>query len=126
MTAPHGYFGSPITNFENGCQLDLRVKLAIEFMKSDGALAVPSAVAERPDTFARYSLDLFTELLAQASRHGFVKPLPDTDEVPAALQRHIRQSVRASIYQQTIGQKIVAEDGNRVVPASAIPAGRPS
>ncbi len=119
MVIDHLYLGNVLSSFETGVQLDLRVKLAIEFLKSgnaDGPVAygvkdeqlqlVQLTVAEK----ATYCLDLAETLISQAQERGLVKDLPDDDELTQPLRKHLRRAVRAQVYQQSSGPAIAAEE----------------
>jgi hypothetical protein len=110
------YWGDVLQSFANGVQLDLRVKLAVDFLKSpafQGAEANPEAAASR-------ALTLATELLEQAQAAGLVKPLPDDDELNAAMKRHLSRNVRAQLYGQEAAQRIQGEP--KVAMGGTLPA----
>lgn len=117
------YLGNVLSSFETGVQLDLRVKLAIEFLKAgnaDGAVAyaakddqlqlVQLTVAEK----ATYCLDLATALIGEATTRGLLKELPDDDELTQSLRRHLTRNVRAQVYSQSIAQRMAAEESPMV------------
>lgn len=106
------YWGDVLQSFQNGVQLDLRVKLAIEFLKSPGAMGVGTS----PKEDATYALDLAAELLNSAHERGWTKPLPEDDGVPKAMRQHIRRSIRTQVIQQRYGQEISAEEANPLAP----------
>jgi hypothetical protein len=97
------YFGNVLTSFENGVQLDLRVKLAVDLMKG-GAFTDPIA-----------ALDAATFLIAEADCRGLIKELPETGEISQPLRKHIDRSVRAQVHQQLAGQRIGQEEAPRVL-----------
>lgn len=99
------YFGNVLTAFENGVQLDLRVKLAVDFLKAPHLID-----ACAPADQAAHALQLADELLSQAQAAGWVKDLPDTDGLPAAARRHFTRMARAQVLQQLAGQKIGQEE----------------
>jgi len=115
MTAPQVILGNPLTAFENGVQLDLRAKLAIEFLKAPGM----QFNGTLPAGLAKYALDIADELITQADARGWVIPVPDDDSLNAALRTHLRKNVRAQIYQQLQGQKIQQEEMPQVQTAPA-------
>ena len=97
------YFGDVLGSWNNGVQLDLRVKLAIEFLKAHPAQG-PATEA------AGYALDLADALIAESTTRGLMKDLPEDDELTQPMRRHIRRQMRAQIYGQVAGQKIAAEE----------------
>jgi hypothetical protein len=114
------YFGNVLSSFENGLQLDLAFKLAVDFIKS-GVVLGPD---REPASEAAYALSLGEELVAIARERGLVKELPDDDELNAPLRRHLRRQVRAQLYQQLEGQRLMAEEqAHRIVPGVAMPVG---
>lgn len=98
------FFGNPLNQFENGIQLDLRVKLAADFIKA-GSFGTGSAF-----TIVKQSLDAADELVKQAIERGWTRDLPDTDDLSAPMRRFIRQNTRAQVYQQIVGQQIAEEE----------------
>lgn len=100
------YFGDVIGSYANGVQLDLRVKLAVDFLKSP----VFQGVEWTPKESAVRALDMATELLNEATKRDLVKDLPDTDELSGPMRKHIRRQVRAQIVGQVAGQTIMAEE----------------
>lgn len=135
---PTRYWGNVLNSFENGVQLDLRVKLAVDFLKA-GILSRPEQLralspAPPPDDtgfmeyqhpqnpaafIAGFALDLATELLAQADARGLVKEIPEDDGLSAALRRQIRRSARAQVYGQVAQQEVVREEAPQVMQAPA-------
>lgn len=98
-------FGNVLTQFDNGVQLDLRVKLAIEFLKAPSCQHGNTA-----DATVTYALALADSLVRQGQELNFIKPLPEDDQLSAPLRRHIRRNLRAQIYQQVAGQEIQREE----------------
>jgi len=103
-----------LQQFQNGVQLDLRVKLAIEFLKSPGA--VWESPARAP---AHFALELADELITQAQARGWLKPLPEDNELNTPLRRHLERHVRAQVFSQVAGQRIGQEES----PSVALPNG---
>lgn len=115
MTAPASspalapLLGNALNQFENGCQLDLRVKLAIQFLQHNPSF-----------TSADHALNVATDIIGLAQARGLLHELPETDELNAPMRRFIRQNVRAQVYQQVVGQKIGAEEAPHVQPAGPV------
>lgn len=101
-------WGSVLDAFAAGVQLDLRARLAIEFLKS--------APGQNPDPKVRATdaLECATEFIRVASERGMVKALPEGDEINRPLRDHIGRSTRANIAQQVCAQKIGPEEQPKV------------
>jgi hypothetical protein len=105
------YFGDVLANFQTGVQLDLRVKMALDLLKS-GAF-----------TDAEAALYQATALVRLADERGLVKDLPENDDLSQPMKQHLRRSIRVQVFQQTEGPRIMAEEtAHRLQPvASLIP-----
>lgn len=101
------YFGNVMSSFENGVQLDLRVKLAMEFLKSNAVHQVTNT--DDVVQAAELALDLATELLAVAHERGLVKDMPDNGELSSPMKHHLERSVRQQMYGNEVAQKIARE-----------------
>ena len=110
------YWGNVLNAFEGGVQMDLRLRLAIEFLKG-GAIC-----GEAMDA-ARAALDIAGELIRLADERGLLKDLPDTDGLNEPLKRHISRNIRAQLYQQNEAQRISQAEQPRVSPANGLPPG---
>lgn len=108
--------------FENGVELDLRARIAIDLLKSQAANLVGDTQLEDVTAkgIASFFLDLAGELLEQAQTRGWTRDLPDHGDISAPMKKHIERNVRAQLYQQTVGQRVAAENASRV---SVMPAG---
>jgi hypothetical protein len=124
------YWGNVLTSFENGAQMDLRLKLAIQFISGLSFAAVLERPSRADDTAlmlpqeaAAYALDLAGELLDQAAARGLVKDMPDHGELNAPTRHQIERNARAQVYGQTVGQRVMREESGGVMPmgASAMP-----
>jgi hypothetical protein len=104
-------WGDVLQAFQNGVQLDLRVRLAVDFLK-----AWPAATPEA-------ALDAATRLLDLAAERGLMKPLPEDNELSTPLRRHMERNVRAQVHSQLAGQKIQAEEASPLDtrPISVVP-----
>lgn len=121
------YWGNVFSAFEAGVQMDLRVRLAMDFLKSsyfDGAAGeiqeVDDAGAEVTErNNARRALDLAGALLDEAAARGLLKELPDTSELSGPMKRHIERNARAQAYGQVAGGRVMREESGGVVPVGA-------
>jgi len=122
-------FGDPLMDYQNGVRMDLRLKLAIEFLKADTVpcsvntfrsarvdATVALLIAER----AGYALDLAGALIEQASERGWLKELPETAELSARERRHVERQVRTQLEQQLCGQRVVSEEAPKVQRAKGV------
>jgi hypothetical protein len=106
------YFGDVLGSYANGVQLDLRVKLAVDFLKSPWAQSHPTHA--HPGDLATAALDLSTALFEVAAERGLMAALPDTDELSSPMRRHIRRQVRAQIVGQVATQEIAGEEAPKI------------
>lgn len=97
------YWGNVLTSFENGVQLDLRFRLAVDLLRA------------RSDLSPVQALDATTELIAVGIERGLVRPLPEDDGLSAPLRAHLRRGVRAQVHSQMASQTIAAEEQPKVV-----------
>lgn len=130
-----GYWGNVLNSFETGAQLDLRARLAVEFVKSGtlvhlqttmSALTPESGAATLAAKIASFALDLASELIDQSRQRGLIKDLPQDDGLNLAVRTQIRRNARAQIYQQVATQDIAPEEMPHVAPAGSglIPRGQ--
>lgn len=100
--------------FGHGALLDLRVRLALDVLKTPGFVGslVPGGDVDVPyeRRIAAYALDIVTALLDVGRDRGLVHDMPDHGEITQPLRRHIERSVRAQMYQQTAAQRIAREE----------------
>ena len=111
------YWGNVLNAFEAGVQMDLRLRLAIDFLKSPGMFS-PASMGDE-GKLARSGLDLATALLDEAAARGLVKDLPDTGEINAATKRHIERGVSAQVHQVEVQQR----EARRAGPMVGMPHG---
>jgi hypothetical protein len=119
------YMGNVLSAFEAGAQLDLRVKLALEFLKSplfSDALqsgvpsSEPSVVVVDTRGLAEIALDLATDLLELGAERGLVCDLPDHGELSARMKHHIERSVAAGSFQAIESQRAARTAGPMLAP----------
>jgi hypothetical protein len=114
------YFGSATQNFENGVIMDLRVKMAVDFLKTGDFAGMHASDA------ANKALDLADALLDAADARGLLLPLPDDNSLNAPLRRQLERNCRMQAFQQNAMQRIAVEEAPRVMPGvpMAPPNGR--
>jgi hypothetical protein len=119
------YFGDIDASTTNGVQIDLRARLAVDFIKA-GFLARPTELlkvclpvggtnAELARNVVAFALDLGEEYVEQAKQRGLLKDLPDFGELTVRDRLNIERQVRKQIEGQKIGQRVMSEEGNRVM-----------
>jgi hypothetical protein len=109
-THPEPIFGNVLSMFENGVQLDLRMKLAIQFLNGGvfaKAMGAPDGVDVQ--TIAENAIDLATEVVRVGLERGFIKDLPEDDNLNVPMMKHLRRNVRAQVVTQQAGQEIQRE-----------------
>ncbi|HUP07672.1 MAG TPA: hypothetical protein VMU47_11005 [Caldimonas sp.] len=108
------YFGNVLSAIERGAQMDLRVHIAVDIVKSPiiqefaGQKLTNMGYIETGE-LAAFALDLADQLVSQAASRGWVKPMPETGDIPASLKRHIERSVSAGLH-QALEQNRAARD----------------
>ncbi len=120
------YRHNVLEGFGNGCLLDLRVRLAIELLKSSPMFScvVPALWPEdvprgaTPEQLAGYALDVAVELMRDAEKRGFVEDLPKDEGLNRQLRLQSARTARYQVWQQMAGQRVAAEDAARVSPVS--------
>lgn len=112
------YWGNVLSAFEAGVQMDLRLRLAMDFLKSPYFEGGPGV---HPDAQrdAALALDLATALVEEAAARGMLKPMPETGEINAALRHHVERTVRVNAHGQITGQRIMREENSGVMAAGA-------
>jgi hypothetical protein len=106
------YFGDVLQSFQNGVQLDLRVKLAVDMLKSP----IMQTIAGNPNhdaaSLASFALDLSTALLKVAQERELLKEMPEDNGLSGPLRHHLERNVRAQVYSQVAGAKIQSEEAS--------------
>lgn len=108
------YKQNVLSGFDNGCLLDLRVRLAIEFIKASRLnFDIPAEVC------ACYALDLASEVLSQADAKGLIEPLPDGSAISAEVRAQAGRMARFNVVQQLEMQRAAQDESDRV---AAVPS----
>lgn len=110
VAAPKLYPQDDINGFQNGVCMDLRVRLAVDFLKAHPAQGTPRDAAA-------YVLELADELLTQAEAQGWVTPLGD-GKLTEVEKNQAKRLGAFQVYQQLGGQAAAQEEQSRVVPAA--------
>lgn len=122
------YSQDVISAFQNGCGLDLRVRLATQFLCSPmftgaavGEDAIPSKV------IAGRALAIATELVDLAHDRGLIEPImPDTG-LDQLTREHFARVGAAQVHQQLGANKEAqANQGRVAVPMQGPMGGRPN
>jgi hypothetical protein len=101
--------GNVLTQFENGCQLDLRAKLAVEFMKTAGFINGVLDTVEPSDTPAprvvvEFAFDMAECFVEEGRKRELIHSLPEGG-LSGPFKDHIERSVLANLYQSEVMEK---------------------
>lgn len=120
------YPSNVLEGFGSGALLDLRVRLAADFLKHGAVVnlfpvSTPDDLRLLPKVAAGYALDLADELLSQAEVRGWVDPLPaDDGELPPDLRAQANRTGSYQAQQQLGANKYAADEAGRVVPGAHV------
>lgn len=126
-----------LEGYGTGALLDLRVRLAINFLQHSpmvqevtrATLAnLPAGkVGEAPMWVAKFALEVADELLKEGAARGYVSPLPDPEDTTITAQDRAQavRTARYSVLQQMAGAKVAQEEGaGQIIPVAPIVGGR--
>lgn len=125
MLYPHNV----LEGFGNGAILDLRVRMANEFMKSPVLTAMADELTRRlradskltvEKSIATFALDLAEEVTAQAAERGWLCELPEDGELTPALRNQAKVTASYNVLQQIEGNRFAQDQQGKVVPAAPI------
>lgn len=122
------YPSNVLEGFGSGALLDLRVRLAADFLKHSPIFSGLQSPIFGPgvSVIAACALDLADELLKQGAERGWVEPLPDdAGELPPELRQQARRTASYQAQQQLDANRYAQDEAGRVV-ATQMPAGRPN
>jgi hypothetical protein len=115
------YPTNPLAVFESGIQTDVRFTIAFDILKS-GAINLNGTIG----SCAEAALELADALIAGAEKRGWVRPLSESADLPAAVRVQIERNANAQVYSQEAGQKAAqaarAAQGS-IIPVRPIPGG---
>lgn len=120
------YPHNPLEGFGNGCILDLRVRLASNFLQNspryranaDGGMISPHDAAED-------ALELAGELMRQAEARGWIGALDESGELTPSLRAQAKRTASFATLQQLEQSKFAQNEMGRVVPmAPGVGGGR--
>lgn len=129
-----------LEGYGTGALLDLRVRLAINFLQNSPMVQEVTRatlsnlpkdkVGEAPMWIAKFALEVADELLKEGAARGYVDPLPDPEDTGITAQDRAQavRTARYSILQQIAGPKIAQEEGaGQIIPvAPIVGGGKPS
>lgn len=119
-----------LEGFGWGVLMDLRVRLAIDFMKSSPVfhgLAAHTSTAEGlkvlPATIASLALHMADQILEMGRAEGLVEDLPDDAEIGNQLRLQAKRTATFNVLQQLEGNKAAQAEQGTVIPMApgAIP-----
>jgi hypothetical protein len=126
MLYPH----NALEGFGNGCILDLRVRLALNFLQHSPRYAAVSGDDGvdifSPSHAASDALDLATALLAESERRELIAPIDLTGELDESIRAQAKRLARFQVLQQIEAQKAAQAEQSRVVPMAPGFAGKPN
>lgn len=98
------YYPDPIAAFADGCLMDIRIRVALQFTQS--MLSSGRGSEYLPEALAKTALDVADELFSQGKARGWIEPLPESGEINAATKRHLERNVNSQLHQQKYAQAI--------------------
>ena len=115
------YPHNALEGFGAGCLMDLRVRLAIEFLKHSPMYTSPSTDVPliSPSEAALHALTAATALLDIAEQRGLIEPLPEDGDLSPELRAQAKRNASFQALQQIEGQRFVQLETSgisRVVP----------
>lgn len=117
---PVFYPQDPINGFLQGCLLDLRVRLAIDFLKAPSFELSLSGM--KVEDAAGLALRLADEILAQGAANGWVTSIPEDGEIGPALRAQAKRNAQYQVVQQMEANKaMTAEQSSIAVPQVPMP-----
>ncbi len=122
MLYPHNV----LEGFGNGAILDMRVRMANDFIKSPAFPALhaelTSIMEEEKCSAAKavalFALDLAEAITSIAADRGWLTPLPEGGELPQALKDQAKATGSYQILQQIEAQKYAQSLQGQVIPAA--------
>lgn len=117
---PVFYPQDPINGFLQGCLLDLRVRLAIDFLKGPSFELCVSGM--KVEDAAGLALRLADEILKQGAEKGWVTSIPEDGEIGPALRAQAKRNAIYQVVQQMEANKaMTAEQSSIAVPQVPMP-----
>ena len=98
------YLQNALDGFPNGCMLDLRVRLAVDFIRNS-TLFTGATLTNPEKDVAAYALNLSTALLELAKERGLIEPLPAGPELDEHLKVHADRNARFQVESNLAGQR---------------------
>lgn len=105
------YAHNVLEGFGNGCLLDLRVRVALDLLKSP--MFTHADELQGPGTaeqLARFALDIAGSLLEQAEARGWVEELPEDAGLNRQCRLQAERTARYQVLQQIAGSRIAADE----------------
>lgn len=118
--------------FGTGAILDLRVRLAVNWIQHSPAVAeVAKAVVlgtpahqsnDIPAWIAHFALELADQLLEQGAERGWVEGLPDPKDTKLddQLRAQAMRTARYNVLQQILGNKAAQEEQGGIIPVAPV------
>jgi hypothetical protein len=109
-----------INAFANGCNMDLRVRLALSLL--NGQLFHGLGM-ERADTIANQALEVAGSLLARAEKAGWIDALPDHGDLEPEIRHQAKRLASFNVLQQIEGQNFGRQETSGLAIPMAPPVG---
>lgn len=111
------YPQSALEAFGQGVRLDLRARLAVDFLKTPmaaeyaryGFVELKMAPAMVPEMVAKFALDTAEQVILQAEERGWTAPLPDHADLNAQEKHQARRNAKFNVEGQLAGQRYMQE-----------------
>ena len=110
------FFPLPDHAMTQGAVLDLRARLAIDFINSalhDNPIYESHELAESACMVAE-------QVVAEFRKRGWIAPVPVDNHVSPELRAHIQRNARMQVISQTAMQRAVDEEASRVAKMSQV------
>ena len=92
------YYPDPIAAFNDGCLMDLRFRVAMQFCQ---AMITSAAALDTPaESIAHHALRTAESLFKQGVELGWIDDLPESSNLNAATKRHLERNVNCQMHQQ--------------------------
>jgi hypothetical protein len=106
------YPGNVLNALNDGCVMDLRVRLAIQFIVG-GMIPVPPGpdcvLAEPSQAVAFFALDVAERLVALGVERGYIAAMPEGHEIPGVVKSQVKRSAEAQAIAQHHGAKVLRD-----------------
>jgi hypothetical protein len=117
------YPGNVLNALTDGCVLDLRFKLAVEFVKAGLVPQPPEpdcVLVEPARAVAYFAFEVAQEMIAIAQERNLIAPMPE-GEIPSVVKNQIKRNAEAQALQQWHAQRVMTELAGPLAPMGRMP-----